>query len=279
MLDSKKTFLKRRSLSERGIFPFFQTLKRASSFSVNVSGFILVYSLLSFLAFAQYAGAQGVSSSMKNSSYILRTGNFNTAAGRSTGSGTNLNITVGQLSPGLYTGANFKLRAGFQYIPGGIPFSFSISSSSINFGLLEPTNPVTRTNILTVSNRSSGGYVVSSTEDHELKTPEGALIPDTTCDSGTCNETASGTWSNTLTYGFGYRCDGVGTNYCADDFSDSAAFKQFANRANSEDQQTVMKGTSGRNHKSQITYKVNVSGSQAAGYYTNTITYVATPTY
>ena len=240
---------------------------------------ILLLIGLSLFGFRQTAQSQGVSSSMKNSSYILRTGNFNTAAGRSTGSGTNLNITVGQLSPGLYTGANFKLRAGFQYLPTGVPFSFSISSNFINFGLLEPTNPVTRTNILTVSNRSSGGYVVSVSEDHELKTPEGAVIPDTTCDSGTCSETVSAAWSNTLTYGFGYRCDGVGSNYCAEGFSDSASFKQFANRANSEEQETVMKGTSGRNHKSQITYRVNVSGSQAAGYYTNVITYVATPTY
>ena len=240
---------------------------------------ILLLIGLSLFGFRQTAQSQGVSSSMKNSSYILRTGNFNTAAGRSTGSGTNLNITVGQLSPGLYTGANFKLRAGFQYLPTGVPFSFSISSNFINFGLLEPTNPVTRTNILTVSNRSSGGYVVSSSEDHELKASEAAVIPDTTCDSGTCSEAVSAVWSNTLTYGFGYRCDGVGTNYCAEGFSDSASFKQFANRGSSEEQETVMKGTSGRNHKSQITYKVNVSGSQAAGYYTNVITYVATPTY
>ena len=242
---------------------------------------VLAFALLVLaLSFGQGASAQSIESSMRNSSYIIRMGNFNTAAGRSTGESANLNITVGQISPGLYTGVNYKLRAGFQYIITSIPFSFSISSNFINFGTLEPTNPVTRTNILTVSNRSAGGYVVTASEDHEMRDSEGgSVIPDTTCDSGTCNESASGEWSGTLTYGFGYRCDGVGTNYCTDGFSDSASFKQFSNKANSEAAEVVMKGTSGKSHKSQITYKVNVSATQPAGYYTNVITYVATPTY
>lgn len=240
--------------------------------------FFLAFAVL-FLFLKQTGLAQSVSSSMKNSSFILRTGNFNTAAGRSTGSGTNLNITVGQLSPGLYQGANFKLRAGFQYLPTGIPFAFSISSTFVDFGVLEPTNPVTRTNILTVSNRSSGGYVVTASENHELRTAAGAAIPDTTCDSGTCNENTSGKWSNTLAFGFGYRCDAVGSSYCASGFTDSASFKQFANNAGLEDPVAVMTGTTGRNHKTQITYKVNVAATQPAGYYTNVITYVATPTY
>lgn len=240
--------------------------------------FIAGFSL--FLSDIPQSFSQSIESSMRNSSFILRTGNFNTAAGRSTGEGVNLNITVGQIAPGLYQGENFKLRAGFQYIVTPVPFSFSISSNFINFGTLEPTNPVTRTNILTVSNRSSGGYVVTASEDHEMRdTKSGNTIPDTTCDNGTCSEAISGEWSNTLTYGFGYRCDSVGANYCAVGFADSASFKQFANRENSEDQQTVMKGTNGRNHKSQITYKVNVAATQPAGYYTNVITYVATPTY
>lgn len=237
-----------------------------------------VFSLL-FLFLGHSAHAQSVDSSMSNDSYIIRMGNFNTAAGRSTGS-ANLNITVGQISPGLYTGVNYKLRAGFQYLITSVPFAFSISSNFINFGTLEPTNPVTRTNILTVSNRSSGGYIVTASEDTEMKDADtGSAIPDTTCDNGTCSEKAAGKWSGTLTYGFGYRCDGIGTNYCAAGFSNSAYFKQFSNKGNKEIAETVMKGTSGKAHKTQITYKVNVSAAQAAGFYTNTITYVATPTY
>ncbi|MBI2420509.1 MAG: hypothetical protein HYV38_00280 [Candidatus Levybacteria bacterium] len=207
-------------------------------------------------------------------------GNLNTAAGKATGAGGKLNTTVGQIAPGLYSGANYKVRAGFQYISSIIPFSFSISSNFVDFGVLTPTNPVTRTQTLTVGNQSASGYVVTAYENHQLLVPaSGALIPDTTCDSGTCTESSSAAWTSTLTYGFGYRCDAVTTNYCASGFSTSTFYKQFADNSGSEVAQTVMTGTTARDQQSQITYKVNISGTQAAGQYTNVITYVATPTY
>lgn len=217
---------------------------------------------------------------MKNASYIIRMGNLNTAAGKSTGTGGKLNITVGELGPGLYSGANYKVRAGFQYISSIIPFAFSISTNTIDFGTLSPTNPLTRTNILTVSNQSAGGYVVTASENHQLLVPgSGAIIPDTTCDAGTCTETTSSAWTSTLTYGFGYRCDAVTTDYCAAGFSDSTYYKQFARADTSETAQTVMSGATGRSQQSQITYKLNISATQVAGFYSNVVTYIATPTY
>lgn len=218
---------------------------------------------------------------MQNNNYIIRMGNVNSGAGVSEGGGNRLGITVGQTAPGLYSGTNYKVRAGFQYIHSIIPFTFTIAQTAIDFGVLSATNPVTRTNRLTVSNGSANGFAVTASENHQLLVPaSGAVIPDTTCDNGLCTETASAAWTSTLTYGFGYRCDDVTGTNCDGGFAISDTYKQFADASNNELAQIVMSNANvGEELQSEITYKVNVSGTQPAGTYTNIITYIATPTF
>ncbi|KKR48308.1 MAG: hypothetical protein UT85_C0032G0001 [Candidatus Levybacteria bacterium GW2011_GWA2_40_16] len=214
---------------------------------------------------------------MVNDKYRIEYGNFNSIAGKSTGGGKTLTMTSGQNAIGLYTGSNYKVKAGFQYIYSIIPFSFSISSTSINFGVLNPGEPITRTNNLTVSNGTAGGYQVTASEDHPLRVlSTGVDIPNTTCDGGTCTDSVSAAWTSPLTYGFGYRCDNVTGTDCASGFSDSTYYKQFSA---SPSAQIVMSGTNvGRSQETQITYKVNISATQPAGSYQNVIMYIATPT-
>ncbi len=218
---------------------------------------------------------------MSNANYVIEMGNLNSVAGKSTGPNNKLGITVGEIAPGLYSGTNFKVRAGFQYISSIIRFRFSISNTDINFGVLDPTSPVIRTNILTVSNGSAFGYSVTATESGQLRNPaNGAIIPDTTCDAGNCTESTSAAWTSTLTFGFGYRCDNVTGTDCASGFSTSTFYKQFPDISKGESPQAVMSGANvGRNKQVQISYKANVSGTQAAGLYSNVITFVATPTF
>jgi hypothetical protein len=226
-----------------------------------------------------------------NDLYKLQMGNLNSIAGESSGSGFNLNITSGETGSGLYSGTNYKIRAGFQYISSVIPFSFSIDNLVIDFGTLSPTNPVTRTSTLTVDNQSAYGYVVTESENHQLQVPStGGIIPDTTCDGGTCTESTAAVWSSTLTYGFGFRCDSTSIIYNGSTSSDCLGggssfsgnanyYKQFADASKNETAQTIISGTSGRDQSATVTYKVNIATSQTAGLYTNAITYIATPTY
>ncbi len=218
---------------------------------------------------------------MENDNYRIRMDNLNSATGTSTGGNNKLGITALQTAPGLYSGSNYRVRAGFQYIRSIIPFSFTISQTQIDFGILSATNPVTRTNSLTISNGSAGGYTLTASENHQLLLPDsGSLIPDTTCDDGICSQSASAAWTSTLTYGFGYRCDNISGTDCASGFAATTFYKQFADASKSETAQTVMSGTNaGEDIQSDITYKVNISGSQAAGTYTNVVTYIATPTF
>jgi hypothetical protein len=217
---------------------------------------------------------------MSNSDYMIQMGNLNSISGKPTGSGFKLSYTSGQTGPGLYSGTNYKVRAGFQYISSIIPFRFSITNNFINFGIISPTTPVLRTSLLTVSNGSAFGYQVTASDNHNLRSNgSGNEIPPTACgDLGpTCDPNIAGPWTGILTYGFGYRCDNEAGTDCNTQFSDATFYKPFAASPSAT---IVMSGvTVGRNKQTQITYKVNISGSQPAGLYTNVINYIATPTF
>lgn len=215
--------------------------------------------------------------SMSNENFIID-GDFNASSGRPSSKKYKVNATVGETGPGLYSGKNFTVKAGFEYLyPIDSPFTFSLSESVIDFGILSATNPVTRNTILTVRN-PSGGYNVVGYENHPLLAPSGSRINDTTCDNGSCSEITSALWTNTLTYGFGYRCDNVIGNDCDLGFATADYFKQFADVSKKEHPQTIMTGTvPGQKRQGKVTYKVNISGTQQPGTYINTITYIAAP--
>jgi hypothetical protein len=217
---------------------------------------------------------------MSNSSYMIQMGNLNSISGEPTGSGYRLSYTSGQTGPGLYTGTNYKVRAGFQYIMSIIPFRFAITNTFIDFGIVSPTSPVLRTSTLTVSNGSAFGYQVTASQNHNLRiNGSGFEIPPAACgDSGpTCTTTTAGPWTSSLTYGFGYRCDNQTGTDCDSQFSDPTYYKPFVASPSAV---TVMSSTNvSKSRVSQITYKLNISGSQVAGLYTNVINYIATPTF
>ncbi len=223
---------------------------------------------------------------MSDSNYVLELGTLNSGAGISTSSNNKLNISLGQLGPGFSTSSNFQLKAGFQYIYSIIPFTFSIDNTLIDFGIVSPTFPVTRSNNLTVGNGSANGYQVTAYEDHQLLyAPSGAFIPNTTCDAASCNTITAGSWTSSTTYGFGYNCINSETpTRCGSGFATSSTiFKSFADNSLSQTPQIVMQATTSNTATSsasvQITYKLNISGTQTAGVYKNNIYYVATPLY
>ena len=213
---------------------------------------------------------------MVNTLYIINSSTLNSISGTSQGGSNKLDITVGENGAGFYSGPNYKIRAGFEYMHNTIAFAFTIIGSRIDFGSLDAGSPVTRTNELVVSNGSAYGYQVTAQEDHALLQPaNGKFIPDTTCDNGFCTPTTSDIWTNSLTYGFGYRCDNVSGTDCASGFTTANYYKQFAASPSAA---VVMSSSNvGRNKTAQITYKVNISATQATGLYGNYITYIATP--
>jgi hypothetical protein len=238
--------------------------------------FVLILSFLYLALYTMSANAQ----TMSNSQYMIQMGNLNSIAGHPSGPNYKVLFTVGQTGAGLYSGTNYKVRSGFEYIKSIIPFRFTVSNVFIDFGIISPTIPVLRTNLLTISNGSAFGYQVSTSQNHNLRVnPYGAAaeIPATACDGPSCTPTTAAAWTNSLTYGFGYRCDNIAGSDCDSQFATANYYKPFISSPSAI---IVMSSNNvGRNRIAQITYKLNIAGSQVAGLYTNVLNYIAMPTF
>jgi len=232
----------------------------------------LITGLFAFLLGTVHA--QGV---IQSQNHIIQMPNLNSGAGIPTSDRYQIGTTIGQTAPGLYTSDGYYVKSGFQYIYSIIPFSFTISSTSINFGHLVPQTEATASGTLTVSSGGAGGYQVKASEDHPLKViGTTSTIPNTNCDTS-CTNTTAGVWISSSRYGFGFNMSG---NDIPADFTDLTYYRPFANRAVPEDPQIVMSSIYvGRGRQSTVTYKVNISGTQPAGTYNNIITFTAIPSY
>lgn len=232
---------------------------------------ILILSIMPFLFGSKTAYAQ----SMTNSIYKLAPINPNSLP-----SSSQDNQTQPPQQENTKTDASYTVRQGFPLLKSNLPFTLSLSSPTINFGTLNAGEAITRTVVLNVSNPSTYGYQIIASQNNSLKTPDGQEIHDTTCDAGTCTQSLASEWINPLTYGFGYRCDNLEGNDCASDFENKTYYKQYSNLKASENPQSIMSSNnSGKNSKTQITFKINVSGTQSQGIYQNEIFHIAVPNY
>lgn len=211
--------------------------------------------------------------------YNIQMATVNIGGGSSTSSGYILNQTVGQTAQGQFDSAGFIVRAGFQYVLPKMAFTFRISNLDINFGTLVAETPSTQANTLTVNTGSAYGYSVKVLEDHALKLLSGATtIPNTSCDVGLpCTTTDATPWTVNTNYGLGYNMSGAGVD--TTDFVNGKYFRPFP--VQGVDSPAIVMSQSGiaTNSASTVTYKVNISGSQAAGIYQNNIQYIAIPAF
>jgi hypothetical protein len=155
--------------------------------------------------------------------------------------------------------------------------SIGLSQNTIDYGILSSTNPVIRTSNIFSSDTYLGGEILSY-EDHPLTTETNDIIQNTSCDNGTCSPEIAAVWTNTLTYGFGYRCDSSEKAICDIQFSAPDYFKPFADITTDHTPEPIMFTGKGKS-RATITYKVNISGTQKAGGYYNSITYLAIPNF
>lgn len=220
---------------------------------------------------------------MSNDNYIIQMQGFNAISGVSSGKDYEVRSTVGDISPIVSEGVNYKVKTGFENLIAVLPFSILLSSSTIDFGILSPTNPIIRTLDLTINSQSAYGYSVLVSENESLTTfsslDNKTFIPDTTCDNGQCNAESASEWTNALTYGFGYRCDNVTGVDCDNSFAKTNSYKHFPNIANNDIPIPVMAGIGSKNKSSRISYKINISVNQSQDIYSNIITYIGVPNF
>jgi len=216
---------------------------------------------------------------LSSPTFEIQMSTVNITGGQKSSPSFKLSDTVGQTAQGQFDSTGYTIKAGFQYINSITPFTFKISNLDLDYGSLVPGTPSILTNILTVTTGSAYGYSVKAIEDHSLRLINGtSTIPDTSCDIAlTCTPTDATPWTDNTSYGFGFNIQG--TDAIISDFVDSTYFRPFPIQ-NVDDPTAIMTRVGiATDSAATVTYKINISGSQAAGTYQNNITYIAIPAF
>lgn len=221
-----------------------------------------------------------IAQTMSSQNYVLHAGEINQGGGSASNKNYTIDTSIGGNTLRSDQNSTYSVKSGVRESHTVGRFSFSISEMFIDFGQLYPTNPIIRTNRLSIESPTTASFSVIAYEDQPLKSSSGSTIPNTTCDTGLCTSILSAPWTSTLTYGFGYRCDNIAGNNCAPDFTNSTYYKQFADTSKQQQAQTVLKGiASNQKSAGQISYKINISGTQSSEAYATNITFLAVPSY
>lgn len=241
------------------------------------------YFLIAFLFLSEICHLRSkicLSQTFESPSYHIDFGNFNMTSGSKRSTNYKLTDTVGQNAPGQFNSNGYVLKAGFQYIDNGKDWylSFKISNLDLNFGSLVANVGSTVTNTLTINSPLSFGYEILAIANNPLTAiGQNSTIPDTKCDTNVCSDSVSGLWTSSSTYGFGFNANGHGTSSY---FTNQNYFRRFANNSLSETPKTIIsENNRAMNHSAVITYKINISPSQTAGTYQNSINFTAIPKY
>lgn len=241
-----------------------------------------VWVAVTFVVIAGMIARPAIAERLESDSYVIQFGNFNTGSGTTDNENFNLTFTTGQTADGpygSYESANFFLGSGFQYIYQIQNFAFSIDTVAIDFGTLTPNVHETETQTLTITTRGAGGYTIYSYAQHGLRNQadDSTVIPDTTCDSGTCTISSADVWTTESNPGFGFNLTG---DTASSDFVSASYFRPFADRSLAEVMQPIMSSLNlATSDEGTVTYKVGITGQQAADNYSTAINYVAVPGY
>jgi hypothetical protein len=165
----------------------------------------------------------------------------------------------------------------------------------IDFGTVSTGNAFHHScHLVTVSTNASQGYTTTVTKSQLLTNPTPTTIADGSCEAS-CSATVTDTWTTTTQNGFGYCLEDVGSFNAAKtidasddsetgttDWVDGAQcddatpeFKLYPTTATTEPVMKSYSAVSGDQIRMGAT--LNVPGSQEAGAYTTTLTFVTTP--
>ena len=186
-------------------------------------------------------------------------------------------ISAPSTEEGGFTSSGFLIKTSYEHISPSTPFIFTISDSDVRFGNLVPGTPSIATITLTVNVGSALGYSVKTIADHALKIADGNIsIPNTTCDLKTpCTIKDAAPWKDNTRPGLGYNL--AGDDIDRTDFSSNIFFRPFPLQGIDSPVIIMMNPRALAKTNSTVTFKANISGSQAAGNYQNNIQYIAIP--
>lgn len=153
-----------------------------------------------------------------------------------------------------------------------VPFTqtgLSFSQPYLSFGFLLPGEPLLRTDTIQIKTSYKLGVTLFVVQNHALQA-NNQLIPNTTCDGGSCSPSNAGVWLSPLTFGYGFRCEN--SALCAYDFAQADTYRPFSNTQSASvltAKDTIESAT--------LVYKLNIPGTQQPLPYSNSITYFLIP--
>ena len=155
------------------------------------------------------------------------------------------------------------------------------TSTTIPFGNVSLNTFYIGCQDLVVSTNAGNGYSITTQESYAMKTANGSFtIPDTTCDAGTCSESAAAAWTSATHNGLGHTCFNQDGNHdCDSSYTNGTKFRQFANIAAGETPQAIMASSTPASVTARIKHRLSVGNAQAAGTYTTLITYTILGTF
>jgi hypothetical protein len=154
------------------------------------------------------------------------------------------------------------------------------AATSVPFGTISVNSFYQGCQDLVVSTNAGNGYSVTVQESSTMRTVDGRFsIPDTTCDGGTCSESAAAAWTNATKNGLGHTCANQSMHDCNAAYSSGTNFRQAANMAAGETAQSVMSSSTAATATGRVKYRLSAGAAQAAGTYTTIITYTILGTF
>lgn len=239
--------------------------KGKKKFNFYKSSLLCIFPLLFF----SFIGSRAFANTISNNNFLIDVNNIDTNPQPSPKAQV---LGISNVKTNIFTtGPNYTINTPNDSL------TFKLSQDIIAYGILSSTNPVIRTSKISLNENIYGGEILSY-EDHPLTAATKEVIENTSCDNGACTPETAASWTNTLTYGFGYRCDSELNGACDSQFTQSNYFKSYPDSSADYIPESVLFTTKGET-TANITYKVNISGTQKTGSYNNSITYLAIPSF
>jgi hypothetical protein len=168
------------------------------------------------------------------------------------------------------------------------------TAASVPFGTLSSSNTFYEgCQKVSITTNAGNGYTVAVREDHSLHTASGLTIADTACDANGCLNTPStaAAWVTNTNPGLGISCAQAATSASCwtanPNWINGTRWAPIANEGENNptggtETPAIFSGLTGATSVEVITkakYRVTVPTLQAAGTYTNLVSFIATPVY
>lgn len=164
--------------------------------------------------------------------------------------------------------------------------------STVPFGTIAASTFYDGAQTLTVSTNADSGYAVTIEEDDQMSKDGGTTeIPDTGADDNTATHLVKANWitntaTNSAAYGLGYSLANVSGTDAAFTYNQWQDFlaKQLpctsaaATCGTQDSAQTIMSNSDPvSSNQIDVCFRIDIAGTQGAGYYYNKVMYIATP--